>query len=50
MNGVDFISSVGVGAMMYAFKRLKQKNRSMELVRVQPEVRKVLLMTGVGTC
>ncbi|MBN1555272.1 MAG: anti-sigma factor antagonist [Phycisphaerae bacterium] len=48
MHGVDFISSVGIGAMMYAFKRLKQKNRSMELIRVQPEVRKVLLMTGVG--
>jgi anti-anti-sigma factor len=48
MHGVDFISSVGIGALMYAFKRLKQKNRSMELVRVTPEVRNVLLMTGVG--
>lgn len=49
MHGVDFISSVGVGAMMYASKRLKRKNRSIELLRVQPEVRNVLLMTGVGT-
>jgi anti-anti-sigma factor len=48
MHGVNFISSVGVGAMMYAFKRLKRKNRLMELIRVSPEVRKVLLMTGVG--
>jgi anti-anti-sigma factor len=48
MHGVEFISSVGIGAMMYAFKRLKRKNRSMELIRVRPDVRKVLLMTGVG--
>ncbi|MBN1942519.1 MAG: STAS domain-containing protein [Phycisphaerae bacterium] len=48
MHGVEFISSAGIGAMMYAFKRLKKKNRSMELIRVQPGVRKVLLMTGVA--
>lgn len=49
MHGVPFIASVGIGAIMYAFKRLKEKNRSMELLRVQSGVRKVLLMTGVAT-
>ncbi len=35
MQGVDFLDSSGIGAIVFLYKRLKAKNRSLELVNVK---------------
>lgn len=48
MHGVDYISSKCVQALMTAWKRMQAQERFIELIRAQPEVRKVLLVVGLG--
>ncbi len=41
MGGVDYISSVGIGVVMYIKKSLQQKNANFAMVNLQPQIKKV---------
>lgn len=45
--GCDFVSSAGLRALLAAFKTLKGKKGSMELVNVGPNFSEVLNITGL---
>jgi len=52
VNSVSFIDSSGIGAIVFLFKRLKEQNRSMEIVGVQgqpKELMKLLRMDSAIT-
>ena len=42
MAGVDYISSAGVGVVIWARKTLKKYNASFSMVNLQPQIQKVL--------
>lgn len=52
LSEVSFIDSSGIGAIVFLFKRLKQQNRSLELMGVQgqpQELMKLLRMDSAIT-
>jgi len=42
MKGVEYISSAGIGATVWAKKKLEQQNATLTLINVQPAIKKVL--------
>jgi len=44
INSVSFIDSSGIGAIVFLFKRLKEQNRSMEIVGVQGQPKELMLL------
>jgi len=47
MKNVGFIDSSGIGEVVFLFKRLRESNRSLELVGVRGQVKEVLELTGI---
>jgi len=41
---VSFIDSSGIGAIVFLFKRLKEQNRSMEIINVQGQPKELMLL------
>jgi len=41
---VSFIDSSGIGAIVFLFKRLKEQNRSMEIIGVQGQPKELMLL------
>ncbi|HRU05593.1 MAG TPA: anti-sigma factor antagonist [Candidatus Brocadiia bacterium] len=48
MKAVTYVTSVCLRVLLAAAKRVRQEERFMELIRMQPEVRRLLLVVGLG--
>lgn len=44
ISSVSFIDSSGIGAIVFLFKRLKEQNRSMEIIGVQGQPKELMLL------
>jgi len=44
VSAVSFIDSSGIGAIVFLFKRLKEQNRSMEIIGVQGQPKELMLL------
>lgn len=49
LGGVQFCDSTGMNVLLYALKRAKERDISLELAHLQPTVRRVLQVTGLDT-
>ncbi len=41
MGGVDYVSSIGIRAILWAKKSLEEKNAGFAMVNLQPQIKKV---------
>jgi anti-sigma B factor antagonist len=49
LKGVDYTSSAGLRVLLGAIKETRSKNGDFRLANVQPEVRKVLVLSGFSS-
>ncbi|MBO8168249.1 MAG: anti-sigma factor antagonist [Thermoanaerobacteraceae bacterium] len=47
LSGVNFIDSSGLGVILGRYKKLAKENRSIAISGVQPQVRKILELSGI---
>ncbi|KKM08867.1 hypothetical protein SY88_22490 [Clostridiales bacterium PH28_bin88] len=47
MGGVSFIDSSGLGVILGRYKRLSQQGGRMAITRAQPQVRRILELSGI---
>lgn len=45
VSNVDYVDSAGLGVLMHAYNKLRQKGGSLRLCGVQPRLRKILQTT-----
>jgi len=49
INSVSFIDSSGIGAIVFLFKRLKEKNRSMEIIGVRGQPKELMKLLRIDS-
>jgi anti-anti-sigma factor len=49
INHINFIDSSGIGAIVFLFKRLKEQNRSMEIIGVQGQPQELMTLLRIAS-
>jgi anti-anti-sigma factor len=49
INQINFIDSSGIGAIVFLFKRLKEQNRSMEIIGVQGQPQELMTLLRIAS-